>query len=194
MKAIETYFDYASPWAYLASELMPRKLPSLGAAVIYRPIYLRGLESFAKGVPYTSSKLTYLMRDLARCAEYEGVTLTPPPTFPIDGLHALRGAFVAQDSGAFDRYHRTAFRAAWADARDITKKEVVGTILAEALGSSEATALEAMSIPALKDRLRDATAAAEARGVFGVPSFFVGDEMFWGHDRFDYVARAARAD
>lgn len=47
-------------------------------------------------------------------------------------------------------------------------------------------------MPAVKDRLREATAAAEARGVFGVPTFFVGDEMFWGHDRFDYVARAAR--
>lgn len=55
MKSIETYFDYASPWAYLASELMPRKLPSLGAAIIYRPIYLRGLASFAKGVPYSRS-------------------------------------------------------------------------------------------------------------------------------------------
>lgn len=193
MKPIESYFDYASPWAYLASELMPRKLPSLGAAVVYKPIYLRGLESFAKGVPYTQSKLAYLMRDLARCAEHEGVTLTPPPTFPIDGLQALRGALVAQDSGAFDRYHRTAFRAAWAEARDITKREVVAHILAEALGSSEATALEAMADPAIKTRLRDATAAAEARGVFGVPTFFVGDEMFWGHDRFDYVARAARA-
>jgi 2-hydroxychromene-2-carboxylate isomerase len=192
MKSIETYFDYASPWAYLASELMPRKLPSLGAAIIYRPIYLRGLESFAKGAPYSSSKLAYLMRDLARCAEHEGVTLTPPPVFPIDGLHALRGAVVAQDSGAFDRYHRAAFRAAWADGRDINKVEVVGTLLAEALGSSETTALEAMSVPTVKDRLREATAAAEARGVFGVPTFFVGDEMFWGHDRFDYVARAAR--
>ncbi len=192
MKAIETYFDYASPWAYLASELMPRKLPSLGAAVIYRPIYLRGLDSFANGVPYSSSKLAYLMRDLARCAAHEGVTLTQPPTFPIDGLQALRGAIVAQDSGAFDRYHRAAFRAAWAEGRDITKKEVVGTLLAEALGSSEATALEAMSVPSVKDRLREATAAAEARGVFGVPTFFVGDEMFWGHDRFDYVSRATR--
>jgi 2-hydroxychromene-2-carboxylate isomerase len=192
MKSIEVYFDYASPWAYLASELMPRKLPSLGATIVHRPIYLRGLEAFSKGVPYTQTKLAYLMRDLARCAEYEGVTLQQPPTFPIDGLHALRGAIVAQDSGAFDRYHRNAFRAAWANGRDITDREVVATILAEALGSSQATALEAMAVPGIKQRLREATAAAEARGVFGVPTFFVGDEMFWGHDRFDYVARAAR--
>lgn len=190
MKTIELYFDYASPWAYLASELLPRKLP--GLAVTYRPIYLRGLETFSKGLPYTGAKLAYLMRDVARCAQYEGVTLAPPASFPVDALQALRGALVAQESGAFDRYHRHAFRAVWTEGRDMTKKEVVAAILAEALGSSEATALEALAAPGVKDRLREATAAAEARGIFGVPTFFVGDEMFWGHDRFDYVARAAK--
>lgn len=91
----------------------------------------------------------------------------------------------------FERYHHTTFRACWAEARDISKKEVVAGLLAEALGTTEAAALEAMSAQSIKDRLRDATTEAGARGVFGVPTFFVGDEMFWGHDRFDYVARAA---
>jgi 2-hydroxychromene-2-carboxylate isomerase len=191
MKLVEMYFDYASPWAYLANELVPRKLP--GAAVTYRPIYLRGLETFSKGLPYTGGKLAYLARDLARCAAHEGVQLLPPASFPVDGLHALRGAYVAMESGAFDRYHRAMFRAAWAEQRDVGKKEVAAAILAEALGSGEAAALEAMSAQPVKDRLRDATSQAEARGVFGTPTFFVDDEMFWGHDRFDYVARAAGA-
>lgn len=192
MKSVAFYFDYASPWAYLANELLPRKLPILTAqAITYHPVYLRGLETFSKGLPYSTAKLTYLMRDLARCAEHEGVTVVPPHGFPLDGLHALRGACVARDSGAFDRYHRATFRAAWTQARDITDKNVVARLLADALGSTEGAALEAMSAQAIKDRLRDATAAAEARGVFGTPTFFVGDEMFWGHDRFDYVSRAA---
>jgi 2-hydroxychromene-2-carboxylate isomerase len=190
MKTIELYFDYASPWAYLANELLPRKLP--GLPVTYRPMYLRGLETFSKGLPYTNAKLAYLMRDIQRCAEYEGVPLAPPVSFPIDGLQALRGALVAQDNGAFDRYHRDLFRGAWATGRDVNKREVVAAILAEALGSNEATALEALAAAPIKDRLREATLAAEARGIFGTPTFFVGDEMFWGHDRFDYVARAAQ--
>src|SRR5689334_5774325 len=98
MKAVAFHFDYASPWAYLANELLPRKLP--GATVTYHPTYLRGLETFSKGMPYTSAKLLYQMRDIARCAAYEGVTLVAPTTFPIDGLQALRAAFVARDSGA----------------------------------------------------------------------------------------------
>lgn len=191
MKSVALYFDYASPWAYIADELLPRKLP--GITVTYHPIYLRGLETFSKGLPYTGQKLQYLARDLARVAEHEGVTLVPPSTFPLDGLHALRAASVAKDSGAFDRYHRATFRAAWAESRDIGQKAVVARLLADAIGASEATALEAMTAPPIKERLREATTQAEARGVFGTPTFFVGEEMFWGHDRFDYVARAAAA-
>jgi len=189
MKTVALYFDYASPWAYIAEELLPRKLP--GITVTHHPIYLRGLETFSKGLPYTGAKLQYLARDLARVAEHEGVPLVPPASFPMDGLQALRAAYVAQDSGAFDRFHRATFRAAWAERRDIGQKDVVARLLADAIGANEATAVEAMTAPAIKDRLREATTQAEARGVFGTPTFFVGDEMFWGHDRFDYVARAA---
>jgi 2-hydroxychromene-2-carboxylate isomerase len=191
MKSVDFYFDYASPWSYLASEVATRKLP--GIAIHHLPIYLRGLETFSKGLPYTGAKLTYLMRDFARCAEHEGVKVTPPASFPIDGLSALRAALVAQERGAEGRYHPAAFRATWAEAKDISKKEEVARLLADALGSTEAEALEAMTAQPIKDRLRDATVAAEKRGVFGVPTFFAGDEMFWGHDRFDYVARAAAA-
>jgi len=187
-KTVDLYFDYASPWAYVANELLARKLP--GVSVTYHPIYLRGLETFSKGVPYGSAKLAYLARDLTRCAEYESVLLSPPAAFPVDGLHMLRAAYVALESGAFDRYHRAAFRATWAEQKETSKKEVVAPILAAAIGSSEAVALEAMAAQSIKDKLREATAAAETRGVFGTPTFFVGDEMFWGHDRFDYVARA----
>ena len=191
MKNVALYFDYASPWAYIADELLPRKLP--GITVTHHPIYLRGLETFAKGLPYTGAKLQYLARDLARVAAHEGVTLVPPVSFPVDGLHALRAAYVAKDSGAFDRYHRAAFRAAWAEQRDISQKDVIARLLAEAIGANEAAALEAMTAQAIKDRVRGATAEAEAHGVFGTPTFVVGDEMFWGHDRLEYVARAAAA-
>lgn len=191
MKTIDFYFDYASPWAYLANELLPRKLPNTSVSVAHHPVYLRGLETFSKGLPYVSAKLAYLMHDFQRCAAYEGVTVAPPASFPLDGLQALRAACVAQDSGAFDRYHRAAFRAMWAEGRDLGDKTVVARILADALGANEASALEAMTAQPIKDRLREATTAAETRGVFGTPTFFVGDEMFWGHDRFDYVARAA---
>jgi 2-hydroxychromene-2-carboxylate isomerase len=191
MKSVDIYFDYASPWAYIADEIVARRLP--GIAVTHHPIYLRGLETFSKGLPYTGAKLHYLVRDFTRVAEHEGVKLAPPASFPVDGLQALRAAYVARDSGAFDRYHRATFRAVWAEQRDVGQKDVVARLLAEAIGADERTALEAMGAPEIKARLRATTTQAEARGVFGAPTFFVGDEMFWGHDRFDYVARAVAA-
>jgi 2-hydroxychromene-2-carboxylate isomerase len=194
MKAVDVYFDYASPWSYVALETSAQALP--GITLTWKPVYLRGLETFSKGMPYTSSKLAYLMQDFQRITAHEKVAVQPPANFPIDGLHALRAAFVAQDRGVFAKYHRAAFRATWAQSKNISDRAVVAEILAEAAGvpSSEVPALlEAMGSQSVKDRLRAETAAAEARGVFGVPSFFVGDEMFWGSDRFGYIARAAAA-
>lgn len=192
MKKVEFYFDYSSPWAYLASQIAPKRLP--GAEIAWRPIYLRGTEGFAKGLPYSPAKLQYLVADFARCAAHEGVPFAPPAAFPFDGLAALRAALVAQsalDAPAFERFHHAIFRAIWAEQRDVRPKEKVAALLAEALGSvSTDAALAKMEEPAVKDRLREATTAATARGLFGVPTLFVGDEMFWGHDRLDYVARA----
>jgi len=179
---VDFYFDYASPWSYLATELLPSRLP--GVKIVYRPIYLRGLEMFSKGLPYGASKLRYIGQDLLRCAAHENIAIRIPTNFPVNGLYAVRGALAALDAGRFDPYHRAMFHAAWRDDRDIGDKAVVQAIIGE-LG------LELdVDAPAIKERLKKDTAEAEARGVFGVPAFFVGDQLFWGHDRLDYVARA----
>jgi 2-hydroxychromene-2-carboxylate isomerase len=194
---IFVYYDYASPWSYLASELVERKLP--GEVVDWRPIYLRGLPMFREGMPYTGSKLRYMGLDLMRCAAHEGVPFRFPSIFPVNGLHAVRGAIAARaiSDEAFSVYHRAMFRAAWSQDRDIGRREVVVEIAVEA-GLDRARFTSLVDAPETKDKLRAETAAAEARGVFGVPAFFVGRtegdaELFWGHDRLDYVARAAAA-
>lgn len=187
MKRVQFLFDYASPWSYLASELLPRKLPNI--EIEYRPIYLRGLESFAKGLPYNAQKLAYIGRDYLRCTAHEGVPTAMPAVFPINGLYALRGALFALEHGGFAAYHRAMFRAAWHDDRDVSNKDVVIAVAAES-GQDAGAFARGLDAPAIKDRLKTDTADAQARGVFGVPSFFVEDELFWGHDRLDYVARA----
>jgi 2-hydroxychromene-2-carboxylate isomerase len=183
-ETVEFLFDYASPWAFLANALLPRRLP--GVRIFYRPVYLAGFDSFAKGLPYSPAKLNYLLRDFQRCALYEGVRPFFPPTFPINGLYALRGAIAAQRLGCFDDYHAVLFDAAWAQGRDIASKAAVAALAREVgLGA----VAEALDDPSLKQALRDNTTHAAERGVFGVPSFFVGDELFWGYDRLDQVAR-----
>jgi 2-hydroxychromene-2-carboxylate isomerase len=188
---VALYFDYASPWAYLAAELLERRLP--GVAIDHRPVYLRGLESFAQGIPYTALKLRYIGLDLTRVAAHEQVPIRVPSVFPLNGLYALRGALHTLAHGGFADYHRALFRAAWRDDRDVSSREVVLAVAREAGQDSTAFA-RALDDPAIKERLKVETAAAAERGVFGVPTFVVGDELFWGQDRMDYVARAvARA-
>jgi 2-hydroxychromene-2-carboxylate isomerase len=185
MRPVEFLFDYASPYSYLASELLGAKLP--GVAVTYRPVYLRGFESFNQGVPYTAPKLAYLIKDMQRSAAEHGLPLRIPASFPVNGLYSLRGALMAIRVGMFEIYHRAMFRAVWADGRETSNKEAVAKITRELGLADVADGLDDLSI---KDELRVSTEEAARRGVFGVPTFFVDDEMFWGHDRIDHVARA----
>jgi 2-hydroxychromene-2-carboxylate isomerase len=188
MRPVEFLFDYASPYAYLASELLASKLP--GVAVTFRPVYLRGFESFNKGVPFGAARLAYMIKDLQRCAGEHQLPFRVPASFPVNGLYSLRGAIAAIRGGMFEVYHRAMFRAVWADGRETSNKEAVAKVARELGLADVADALDDLSI---KDELRASTEDAARRGVFGVPTFFVGDEMFWGHDRLDQVRRAALA-
>lgn len=185
---VEFLFDYASPWSFLADSLLPRHFGDTPLAFV--PVYLRGFESFSKGLPYTAAKLAYVMRDFERCAADAGVAVKMPPVFPINGVHALRGAIAAHREGKLAQYHEPMFRAAWTEGRDVSDRDVVGAIARELGLPSVAEALEE---PSIKGELRANTEKAVARGVFGVPTFFVGGELFWGHDRMHLVVATARS-
>jgi 2-hydroxychromene-2-carboxylate isomerase len=184
--AIEFLFDYASPYSFLANETLGAKLP--GAEIAYRPVYLRGFDAFSKGIPYTAPRLAYMINDLRRCADDAGVLVSFPTTFPINGLYALRGALAAQRAGTFTNYHDAMFRAVWQKKRDISRKESVAALATE-LGFPDIAA--ALDDEDVKTELRANTDDAIRRGAFGVPTFFVGAELYWGHDRMYQVAKAA---
>ncbi len=183
----ELFFDYASPWAFLASELVPRLLP--GVNLTYAPIYLRGLEAFKTGFPYSSAKAAYIVQDLGRSAAHYGIALRPPSVFPINGLQAVRGATWALGAGVFPAYHAAMFRAAWQEDRNVSDRATVVAIAAE-IGLDAHALGAALDDAAIKDALKASTERAVKAGVFGVPTFRVGDELFWGADRMDFVARA----
>lgn len=184
MSAVEFLYDYASPYSFLANETLGAKLPS--AEIVFRPVYLRGFDSFAKGIPFTPPKLSYLIVDLRRCAGELGLEMRIPTTFPVNGLYALRGAIAAQRAGNFAAYHTAVFRATWQRGRDISRKESLAALATE-LGFPDIAAQ--LDDPSIKDELKANTDAAIKRGAFGVPTFFVGPEMFWGHDRMHQVAK-----
>ena len=109
------------------------------------------------------------------------------------GLQLMRGAVAYQGTADFERYLTTVFNAMWVDELDMGQPDVVGKVLAKG-GFDPAEVMAKVSDPAVKEQLKAATEEAIGRGVFGAPTFFVGDEMFFGQDRLDFVEAALAAD
>jgi 2-hydroxychromene-2-carboxylate isomerase len=137
------------------------------------------------------AKGKYLFMDFARFARRYGVPFKHNPHFPIITLLFMRGAIALQMKGdpRFLDYSRAMFNAIWVESLNMNDPAIAEKALREA--GFDATALVALAgEQTTKDALKAATQAAVARGVFGAPTFFVGDEMFWGQDRLDFVQQA----
>jgi 2-hydroxychromene-2-carboxylate isomerase len=193
-KQIEFLFDYGSPFSYLANIQLPGFAKRNAAAVIYRPILLGAvLKATGNSSPMTvPAKARYFAVDMRRWAARYGVMLKlNPHPFMGNTLSLMRGAVAAQRLGVFGAYHEAVYRATWAEGLDLGEQAVLSGVLQRA-GVNLADLFAAAERQEVKDDLRRNTEDAVARGVFGAPTFFVGDEMFWGNDRFDFVEEALR--
>jgi 2-hydroxychromene-2-carboxylate isomerase len=192
---VEFFFDYGSPFSYLANTQLPGIAARTGASIVYRPMLLGAvLKATGNSSPMAvPAKGRYMGRDLERWAKRYGVAFQRNP-FPFLGntLRLMRGAVASQKLGVFDRYHPAVFTAAWGDAVDLGDEAALRAVLRGA-GIDADELLRSIDDQRTKDELRRATEAAIERGVFGAPAFFVGDELFWGNDRLDFVERALRA-
>ncbi len=192
MKTIEFFFDVGSPAAYLAWT----QLPSLGCTIDYQPMLLGGVfQATGNHSPMTvPAKGSYMQRDLAMHAQRYGVPFQHNPHFPINTLTLMRGATAIQmeQPERFADYVDAVFRAIWVDAKNMNDPQVVAAVLGQA-GFDPAELLTQASDQTVKDRLKQVTQDAVARGVFGAPTFFVDGQMFWGQDRLDFVKQALKA-
>lgn len=193
-RTLEFYFDYLSPYSYLANTQVPALAERTGAEVVYRPVLNGGVVTASenKPPPMVPAKLRYMGVDLARWVKRFGVPLAPPAGL-MNTLRALRGAIaLQQDGGDFLTYHEAVFKGAFVDGRDLS--DVANVLDIAAKGGLDAQKLaERMEDPAVKEKLKADTAAAVERGLFGVPTFFVNDEMFFGVDHLDFVEEALNA-
>ncbi len=191
-KSFEFLFDYGSPFSYLANIQTPRFARRASASVVYRPILLGAvLKATGNSSPMTvPAKARYMADDLRRWASRYGVEfrINPYP-FLRNTLGLMRAAVAAQKLGSFAAYHEAVFPAIWADGLDLGDSSVLGLVLRRA-GVDAQALLAAAETPEVKDELRRNTEYAVSRGVFGAPSFLVGDELYWGNDRFDFIAEA----
>jgi 2-hydroxychromene-2-carboxylate isomerase len=181
---LEFFYDYVSVYSYLAN----RRLHDInGVEIVYRPMFLGGvMEATGNRPPGTvKAKGKYLRTDIHRWVERYSLPFKMNPAFPQNTLNALRLALVAQKKGGFDAIHQLLFDAMWVYEQDLSDKTVLQEIATKAgLSVSE------VEDTAIKDELKANTAEAVERGVFGAPTFFVGDQMFFGNDRFDFIEEA----
>lgn len=192
-KSVDFYFDFGSPASYLAWTQLPKICADSGATLNYRPMLLGGVfQATGNRAPMSVPlKGSYLFEDLGRFAKRYGVVLKPNPHFPVNTITLMRAASGLQMHAdpRFDGLVKAMFEAMWINAKNLADPATAAEVLAAAgLNAAELLALAAE--PAVKDRLRSDTEAAVARGIFGAPTMFVGDAMYWGQDRLDFVREA----
>jgi 2-hydroxychromene-2-carboxylate isomerase len=196
-KSVEFYFDFGSPASYLAWTQLPKLCAESGAALVYKPMLLGGVfQATGNQSPVMiPSKGRFMFKDLQRFARRYGVKLNFSPDFPINTLTLMRMAAGVQirQPQRFEAFVAALFNGLWADGLNLGDPLVLAEVLSKAGFDSQAM-LALASEPEVKDRLKATTAEAVARGVFGAPSLFVGDELFFGQDRLDFVREALLAE
>ena len=187
---IDFYFDFASPYGYVASRRIDALAEKHGRVAVWRPMMLGAAFKTVGTGPLVNYPIKgdYMLHDLKRRARAEGFTIVPPAGFPHATLAAARAFYwIADDDATTARaFARAFYDAYFGRGEDVSPAESTADIAAS-VGLDRDTVLAAVQNPAVKERLKRETDAAVERGVFGSPFIFVDGEPFWGSDRIDEV-------
>jgi 2-hydroxychromene-2-carboxylate isomerase len=203
MTAPEFYFDFGSPNAYLAYRVLPAIEQRTGIRFVHVPALLGGIfkatnnQSPVQAFAHVKNKLAYDQLEMQRFIARHGLReFTMNPYFPVNTLLIMRGAVAAELDGCLPAYEEAVMRHMWAEPKKMDEPEVVRAAL-DASGLDGAHLLVRTQDADVKQRLIANTERAVARGVFGLPAFFVGDELYFGKDRLreveEEIVRAASA-
>ena len=199
MPRVEFHFDFGSPNAYLAHLVVPEIEQRTGAKFEYVPVLLGGVfkltnnRSPAESLQGIKNKGEYQEREMQRFLRRHAIArFAWNPFFPVNTLLIMRGAVAAELEGVFARYVDEVFRHMWAEPKKMDDPEIVRAAL-EQSGLDAARLLARTQDPQVKDRLLKNTENSVARGTFGSPTFFVGEEIFFGKDRLREVEEEIRA-
>ena len=195
MKTLEFFFDFGSPAAFLAWTQLARLAQDTNATIHYRPMLLGAVfKATGNHSPaMIPAKGRYMSEDLARFAKRYGQAFTMNPYFPINTLYLMRAAtamslYMPQE---LERFIRAIYQALWVDQLNLGDQATLDQVLHQN-GFSPQTLNVWLEDDKVKETLKQTTDEAVARGVFGAPTFFVGDQMFFGQDRLDFVKEALR--
>jgi 2-hydroxychromene-2-carboxylate isomerase len=187
---VDFFFDFVSPYTYLAQTQLPAVKERTGARFRLWPVHLLNLMKRVGNVPTTvicANKMKYASQDIGRWVSRYAVPFQMNPhIFKGDSSLVLRGALVAQKQGAEDAYNRAIFRAYWSEGLDVNDRALLAARL-DTEGLDGRALLESADQPEYVELLEKNTETAAARGVFGSPTFIVGDDHFFGNDRLGFL-------
>jgi 2-hydroxychromene-2-carboxylate isomerase len=191
MASVEIWYDFGSPASYLGYWELKNVAGRTGADIDYQPMLLGGVfQAVGNTSPASiAAKGKWLFGDLSNYAAKYGLPFAMNPNFPVNTLALMRGAIVAERRDELVAYSDAMFNAVWRDRRDMADIAVVGATLSEANLDAQAYG-DGMQDQAVKDALKAQVERAVAKGVFGAPTFFVGEQMWWGQDRLSWVEEA----
>ena len=204
IEMIDFYFDVSSPWTYLAFRNIQPMALQLSATVNWRPVLVGGIfntvnqRMYASREDSNSPRNRYILKDLQDCVRQTGVKIFfPPKVFPVNSVKAMRGCiWLAQN--AQSKHHLLEFIealfATYFTRQEDISQDVVLTTICRDLSIDAAAFAEGITQPDIKQALKANTDEAISRGAFGVPSFFVGDDMYFGNDRLDLLRLAVLAN
>lgn len=197
---VDFYFDVSSPWTYLAFRNIQPMAKELNVVINWRPVLVGGIfntvnqRMYASREDGNSPRNRYVVKDLQDCARQTGLTIVfPPKVFPVNSVKAMRGciwlAQAAPSPAHVLAFIEATFGAYFTQQQDISQDHILANIC-RGVGIDADAFAEGITQPHIKQALKANTDEAVGRGAFGVPSFFVGNDMYFGNDRLDYLRLA----
>ena len=198
-KTLDFYYDFGSPNAYFAWKALQGVSARTGLEMMMHPVLIGGIFKTTNNQPpwkafgTVANKMTYMQLEIQRfIKEHDLTAFKFNSAFPVNTLLAMRGAIAATEAGVHEAYYPAVFKAIWEDDKDISQAEVLTSVLNEA-GLNGADLIAATQSPSIKQGLMDATQACVDRGAFGLPTFFLGDDIYFGKDRIWQIERALKS-
>ena len=193
IKPFDFFFDFISPYSYLAHKQIRKLEKENNIKINYKPILLGGLHKLAgvTAAAFIPSKTKYMIRDCKMIAEKHNIKFKFNTNFPINSITLMRGVFFAQKEKKLSKYIDFFFDAYWKEGLNLNNDKILNSILTNlSIDFNEFQLI--ISDKKIKNKLIDETNDAYNKGVFGAPSFIVNNKLFWGQDRLEFVLKEAQ--
>ena len=192
IKPFDFYFDFISPYSFLAHKEIKKIENRAGIKIKYKPILLGGLHNLhgIKAPAFIPAKAKHMVRDCKLIAERNNIKFKFNSYFPIKSLNLMRGVLVAEEDNIKDYYIDNIFSTIWQDGLNMNDEIIVQKILKNLNINHKTFALRSTS-SLIKDSLRKKTSEAYEKGVFGAPTFLSNNKIFWGQDRIEFALKEA---